>query len=128
MLNSKSILITEILDSGKVAYLDYKLEFNIGYLIWILVLNFVPETHLGLYSSILSTCLPKESKDLLFKNGVIISTSTSKLPLFNYPSFCKVLPIDDICQIINFSLEKTPITTISKEDKNYLVINEVIKY
>src|SRR2546430_17421555 len=36
----------------------------------------------------LITCLPNESKDLL---GV--STSTSKSPLFNYASFCKVISI-----------------------------------
>ncbi|RIA85452.1 hypothetical protein C1645_830763 [Glomus cerebriforme] len=81
-------------------------------------------------TSILSTlfaCLPKESKDLLFKNKIIISAPTSKPPLFNYPSFCNVLSIDLICRIINIGLEKTPITTISKEDKNYLVINEIIK-
>ncbi|RIA86772.1 hypothetical protein C1645_828769 [Glomus cerebriforme] len=41
----------------------------------------------------LIACLPNESKDLLLKNGFIISTPTSKLPLFNYPSFCKILPI-----------------------------------
>ncbi|RIA81278.1 hypothetical protein C1645_837271 [Glomus cerebriforme] len=83
-----------------------------------------------LTSSFLSTlfaCLPKGSKDLLFKNRVFISTPTSKPPLFNYPSFCKVLSIDEICQIISIGLEKTPITIISKKDESYLVINEVIK-
>ncbi len=44
----------------------------------------------------LIACLPDESKDLLFKNGIFISTPTSKLPLFNYPSFCKVLSIIDL--------------------------------
>src|SRR5438045_8476887 len=46
--------------------------------------------------SILSTlisCLPNKSKELLHKNEIFISTPTSKPPLFNYISFCKVLSI-----------------------------------
>src|SRR5437764_1128116 len=38
-------------------------------------------------TSILSTlvaCLPNESKELLYKNKIFISTPTSKPPLFNY--------------------------------------------
>ena len=45
-------------------------------------------------SAILSTlfaCLPNDSKERLRKNEIFISTPTSKLPLFNYASFCKVL-------------------------------------
>src|SRR6266487_1247099 len=54
-------------------------------------------------SAILNTlvsCLPNESKELLHKNEIFISTPTSKQPLFNYASFCKVFSIDDICQLI----------------------------
>src|SRR6266498_3376020 len=43
-------------------------------------------------TSILSTlisCLPNESKELLHKNKIFISTPTSKPPLFNYAAFCK---------------------------------------
>src|ERR1041384_5415712 len=40
------------------------------------------------YNSLIS-CLPYESKEILSKNGIIISTLAS--PTFNYPSFCKVL-------------------------------------
>src|SRR6266542_4213250 len=46
--------------------------------------------------SILSTliaCLPNESKELLHKNKISISTPTSKPPLFNYAKFCRVLLI-----------------------------------
>src|SRR5436190_23445308 len=53
--------------------------------------------------SILSTlisCLPNKSKELLHKNEIFIPTLTSKPPLFNYVSFCKVLSINDIYQII----------------------------
>ena len=41
-------------------------------------------------ASILSTliaCLPNESKELLYKNNIFISTPTSKPPLFNYAKF-----------------------------------------
>ncbi|RIA91910.1 hypothetical protein C1645_875123 [Glomus cerebriforme] len=68
--------------------------------------------------SILVACLPNESKELLYKNGIFIPTPTSKQPLFNYAAFCQVLSIYEICRIIDEVLE---------EDKNYLVVNEVIK-
>ncbi|RIA83780.1 hypothetical protein C1645_833259 [Glomus cerebriforme] len=82
-------------------------------------------------SAILSTlvaCLPDESKKLLLDNGIFISTPTSKPPLFNYPAFCKVLSINKIRQIIISILGETSNTSILNEkDRNYLVINEVIK-
>ncbi|RIA83775.1 hypothetical protein C1645_809073 [Glomus cerebriforme] len=81
-------------------------------------------------SSILSTlvaCLSNESKEFLFNNGIFISTPTSKPPLFNYPEFCKVLSIDNICQIISDALKEIPITSLSIKYRNFLVINEVIK-
>src|SRR5436190_7624918 len=46
--------------------------------------------------STLITCLPNESKEVLRKNGIIISTPTSKPPMFNYATFCKVLSINDV--------------------------------
>src|SRR3954469_74320 len=58
---------------------------------------------LKISSAILSTlisCLPNESKELLHKNKIFISTPTSKPPLFNYVSFCKILSINEISQII----------------------------
>src|SRR5436190_14530707 len=42
----------------------------------------------------LIACLPDESKDILSKNGIIISTS--KTPMFNYASFCKVLSVHQV--------------------------------
>src|ERR1043166_7737809 len=39
----------------------------------------------------LIACLPDESKEILSKNGIIISTS--KTPMFNYALFCKVLSV-----------------------------------
>src|ERR1051325_4157710 len=48
----------------------------------------------------LIACLPNESKENLFENGLVISTSTSKPPMFNYASFCKVLPMYQVnCKI-----------------------------
>ena len=44
----------------------------------------------------LISCLPDESKEILSNNDIIISTSTSKSPVFNYASFCKILPIDQV--------------------------------
>ncbi len=41
----------------------------------------------------LIACLPKESKEILIKNGIIISIPTSKPPLFNYISFIKRLQL-----------------------------------
>ncbi|RIA83777.1 hypothetical protein C1645_880311 [Glomus cerebriforme] len=85
---------------------------NIWRDIWYNRFKITYEQFLRVSSSILSTlfaCFPQESKNLLFKNKVFISTPTSKPPLFNYPSFCKTLPIDEICQIIRIGLEKSPI-------------------
>ncbi|EXX72860.1 uncharacterized protein OCT59_009643 [Rhizophagus irregularis] len=42
------------------------------------------------YSTLIA-CLPDESKEILNINGIIISPPTSKPPMFNYASFCKVL-------------------------------------
>ena len=44
----------------------------------------------------LIACLPNESKEILYKNGIIESNSTSKPPLFNYIEFIKFLKIDFI--------------------------------
>src|SRR5215469_11592850 len=44
----------------------------------------------------LIACLPNESKEILYKNGIMIPTSTSKPPMFNYATFCKILPINRI--------------------------------
>src|SRR5688500_18112973 len=48
------------------------------------------------YNTII-TCLPNESKELLYKNDIILSTPTSKPLLFNYIVFVKTLSIGDIC-------------------------------
>src|SRR5438046_9945283 len=47
------------------------------------------------YSTLIA-CLPNESKEILYNNGIITSTSTSNSPIFNYSSFCKVLLVDQL--------------------------------
>src|ERR1700722_14056362 len=49
----------------------------------------------------LITCFPNESKEILYKNRILISIDAIiKPPLFNYAGFCKVLSINQIkCQI-----------------------------
>ncbi|PKK74526.1 hypothetical protein RhiirC2_846790 [Rhizophagus irregularis] len=44
----------------------------------------------------LISCLPNESRDLLYKNKIFIPTPTTKTPLFDYVSFCKFISIDEI--------------------------------
>src|SRR6266542_5243499 len=48
----------------------------------------------------LIACLPIESKEILFKNEIIISTPTSKSPLFNYATFIKNLSLCKMCRNI----------------------------
>ena len=44
--------------------------------------------------NVLITCVPDESKEILYKNEIIFSTSsTSKPPIFNYASFCKYISV-----------------------------------
>ncbi|GET65013.1 hypothetical protein GLOIN_2v1549563 [Rhizophagus irregularis DAOM 181602=DAOM 197198] len=40
-------------------------------------------------------CLPNESKEIISKTEIDFSISISK-PMFNYPSFCKILLICEI--------------------------------
>ncbi|CAB4387422.1 unnamed protein product [Rhizophagus irregularis] len=84
-------------------------------------------------SSILSTlvaCLPNESKELLYKNKIFIQTPTSKLPLFNYVNFCKVLSIYEIVKLVENVLSNEPsssVNSLSLKDRNCLVTNEIFK-
>jgi hypothetical protein len=93
----------------------------------------VTQVHqLDILSKIFSTliaCLPNESKEFLFDKGVSISTSTSKFPLFNYPSFCKVLSILDL-MIIDVDFKKNSKnheTFILLRERNYLLTQEILK-
>ncbi|PKC67344.1 hypothetical protein RhiirA1_458553 [Rhizophagus irregularis] len=89
------------------------------------------ERSLRMASSILSTliaCLPNKSKEILFKNGIFISTPTSKSPLFDYTAFCQVLLICEINKIVYNVLRDIPSNnSLSLQDRYCLVTNEIIK-
>src|SRR5687768_16842309 len=65
----------------------------------------------------LIACLSKESKEILYKNEIVISTPTSKPPLFNYVTFIKSLSIYEI-------VRKNP--NINNR-KNIVVSQEIFK-
>src|ERR1044071_391924 len=75
--------------------------------------------------STLITCLPNESKEILYKNKIIISTPISKSPLFNYLSFIKNLEIDDI--IDNILKNYQAFTPPSLNHKKCVVAQEIFK-
>src|SRR5688572_27131250 len=70
--------------------------------------------------NILISCLPDKSKKLLQDNGLMILTSTSKPPLFNYIGFIQTLSMNDIYENIH---------TLQDHDrsKQILMIQEVFK-
>src|SRR5436305_8360914 len=75
----------------------------------------------------LIACLPNESKEILYKNGIITtSTSTSNNPMFNYPSFCKALSVYQIKKEIG-KLLKNQQSISSLDLKNIIVIQEIFK-
>ncbi|RIA94077.1 hypothetical protein C1645_818538, partial [Glomus cerebriforme] len=80
------------------------------------------------FEEILNTlvaCLSGRSQWLLYKNGIIIS---SKKPLFNYINFSEVPSTYEVYQFIHKGLKNKPITLLSIEDRNCLVINEIFKF
>src|SRR5436309_8022523 len=56
-------------------------------------------TNVWNYDTLIS-CLPNESKEILYKNGIITLNPTSKPPLFNYIAFIKDLEIDNVIKNI----------------------------
>jgi len=79
----------------------------------------------------LIACLPNESKEILYKKEIIISTPTSKPPIFNYASFCKVLSINKVYYKVKRLLEiQQPFSSFSSSNfKNniYMVVQEICK-
>ncbi|GBB95869.1 hypothetical protein RclHR1_02630014 [Rhizophagus clarus] len=92
-------------------------------ILWRNVKNFNTSTFNALISY-----LPKESKEILDENGIIISNPTSEFPSFNYASFCKVLSIDEIYSEINVLLKSQP-TILPQNLKNCtrIVVQEILK-
>ncbi|PKY32839.1 hypothetical protein RhiirB3_451296 [Rhizophagus irregularis] len=74
----------------------------------------------------LISCLPNESKELLQKNKIPLSTQISKYPLFNYVSFCKYLSIHEIDLMIQHNLENQQ-TIINSNYAKYLLLQEILK-
>ncbi|EXX76860.1 uncharacterized protein OCT59_027486 [Rhizophagus irregularis] len=64
----------------------------------------IREHSLKVSTSILITlisCLPNDSKEILYKNEISILTPTlRRSPLFNYAEFCKVLSIDSLSGMV----------------------------
>src|SRR6266498_3862826 len=76
----------------------------------------------------LIACLPNESKEILYKNEIIISTPTSKPPLFNYVSFIKSLSIGGIVYKIKSVLKDYQHNALQVfENNKKIVIREIIK-
>src|SRR5437763_16016309 len=71
------------------------------------------------YSTLIS-CLPNESKEILYKNGITTSILTPKPQMFNYASFCKNLSID----IVGYRIGKL-LGTILDQNLIDLVTQEV---
>src|SRR5215213_6475660 len=98
--------------------------------IWDFRYSMVYKHQLKVTSTILSTliaCLPHESKELLRKNEIFISTPTTKPPLFNYVAFCKVLSIDRIVLMIDDVLKNESPNTSLNLISNQLVTEEILK-
>ncbi|RIA79560.1 hypothetical protein C1645_840412 [Glomus cerebriforme] len=75
----------------------------------------------------LIACLPNSSKEILFKNGIIISTPTSNPPMFNYATFCKDLSINNVyCKIKQFLEDEQPILILDQSLKHILA-QEIFK-
>ncbi|RGB40289.1 hypothetical protein C1646_753461 [Rhizophagus diaphanus] len=75
-------------------------------------------------------CLPKESKNLLNKNGINITIIVQKPPLFNYASFCKVLSPYKINSMIQHLFKKKPSTTSAEkhllsQEKFKMLMNQI---
>ncbi|CAI2163524.1 15598_t:CDS:1 [Funneliformis geosporum] len=76
----------------------------------------------------LIACLPNESKELFYKNGIFIAAQAWKPSLFNYASFCKNLSIREVDLMIRYSVEKQQYSTSHNLNFNkYLVLQEILK-
>src|ERR1043165_4844995 len=75
----------------------------------------------------LIACLPDESKEILYKNGIIPSTSTSKPPLFNYVAFIRNLEIDNIIKNTLKNTLKNYKSATHLKCMNYIMAQEIYK-
>ncbi|RIA83580.1 hypothetical protein C1645_833601 [Glomus cerebriforme] len=80
----------------------------------------------------LIACLPNESKEILYNNGIIISTPTSKPPMFNYATFCKFLSTRRIrskLELLLLKNKKEQSITLLNDFSNctFILTQEIIK-
>ncbi|CAB4381694.1 unnamed protein product [Rhizophagus irregularis] len=75
--------------------------------------------------STLISCLPNDSKEILYNNG--ISISTSKTPVFNYASFCKYLEVRKVIKDIEHFLRIQDISVQNLNDITIIVLQEIFK-
>src|ERR1044072_6857100 len=73
-------------------------------ILWRNALSFRKDIRPQLLNTLIS-CLPNDSKELLYTNGIFIPTPTSNPPLFNYISYIKVLPIYETNRLIESALK-----------------------
>ena len=67
----------------------------------------------------LVACLPTKSKEVLYKNEIVIQFPYPKSPLFNYVSFLRRISIDEIDRkIASILRNKHPVT--SKQSRSHL--------
>ncbi|RIA85858.1 hypothetical protein C1645_830179 [Glomus cerebriforme] len=76
----------------------------------------------------LIACLPTESKEILSKNGIIISTPNSKLPMFNYASFCRVLSADQIYyKLVQILKKQQTNSPLNLNNNKHILVQEILK-
>src|SRR6266498_3094846 len=83
-------------------------------------------TNIQNYDTLIA-CLPNESKEILNKNEIIISTPTSRPPLFNYVSFIKNLSIGEIDYKIKKVLKNHVASQTFDNNKCIMMAQEIFK-
>ncbi|CAG8559289.1 1_t:CDS:1 [Funneliformis mosseae] len=74
--------------------------------------------------NLLIGCFSDESKEILRKNDIIISTSTSKPLFFDYIKFIKNLSVHDtVCGVLKFLKDQQP----DDDNKKFVVTQEIFK-
>jgi hypothetical protein len=75
----------------------------------------------------LIACLPKESKNILDKHKIIISTPISEPPTFNYATFCKILSVNRVHEKIMKIFNNQRSLSRYKVNKNTcIVVKEIL--
>ncbi|CAG8645799.1 10357_t:CDS:1, partial [Funneliformis caledonium] len=72
----------------------------------------------------LVSCLPKDSKEYLLKNKITIPPQT---PSFNYASFCRVLSVDIIDDMIHHTFGRHPNIYSTNINNKHLIWQELFK-